>query len=597
MRPMANSSYDEDDNYAMKFNLLYTVYSIPNIILPFFGGTIVDQLGAPYSACIFTALTLCGQFIFAMGSQYKLWPIMFLGRVVYGFGGENMTVSLSTLLSIWFQGKEMALAFGMNLAVSRIGSVLNNWISPAVANRYSASFAIWLGLIMNFASFIAVGFIIYLTYWGEEQIKKRRNQTSSDIVSLSAALLEDYHNDESQTFGLSNNVEEKVVVDGEKVQVGKDNDDLVHGDSGDDESVSISNKDQDDSIGDICNSKNDHEIESYEQYQSLLQQCNHGEIDENAFDPPSTRFKFVNDIGRFGMMFWLLSVSCIVVYGCVIPFNNIASGILLERNYFKPSPTGCTLKMPNQCSTGDLAPYEGNPAVDSNDDNCTIRDTSQPVIPTSLEVYDTQKNDTEWEHDSYVFQHLKPDDIDCGDPFWSHACTQDYCSAQNRATETSGKIMSIPYFISAIASPFFGHVVDKVGYRAMIACLASIILVFVHLTLALSESSPVMPLVGQGLAYTLYASVIWPSVPLTVDEEATGTAFGTLTAVQNIGLSIFPLFIAKIYSVSGNSYIPNVELFFVSCALFGTLIGIILNFFDKRNGGLLNRVERRVLSI
>ena len=80
MRPMANSSYDEDDNYAMKFNLLYTVYSIPNIILPFFGGTIVDQLGAPYSACIFTALTLCGQFIFAMGSQYNYGPLCSLAE-------------------------------------------------------------------------------------------------------------------------------------------------------------------------------------------------------------------------------------------------------------------------------------------------------------------------------------------------------------------------------------------------------------------------------------------------------------------------------------------------------------------------------------
>ena len=38
-------------------------------------------------------------------------------------------------------------------------------------------------------------------------------------------------------------------------------------------------------------------------------------------------------------MFCLISISCIVVYGCVQPFNNIASGIILERNYFLPLVT------------------------------------------------------------------------------------------------------------------------------------------------------------------------------------------------------------------------------------------------------------------
>lgn len=43
--------------------------------------------------------------------------------------------------------------------------------------------------------------------------------------------------------------------------------------------------------------------------------------------------------------FWLLTISCVVVYGCVLPFNNIASSLLIERNYFMEQPNGgeCTL--------------------------------------------------------------------------------------------------------------------------------------------------------------------------------------------------------------------------------------------------------------
>jgi len=51
---------------------------------------------------------------------------MFLGRAIYGLGGESITVTSSAILSTWFgNGKEIALAFGINLSVSRLVSVFN----------------------------------------------------------------------------------------------------------------------------------------------------------------------------------------------------------------------------------------------------------------------------------------------------------------------------------------------------------------------------------------------------------------------------------------------------------------------------------------
>ena len=150
--------------------------------------------------------------------------------------------------------------------------------------------------------------------------------------------------------------------------------------------------------------------------------------------------------------------------------------------------------------------------------------------------------------------------------------------------------MSIPYLISALSSPPLGLLVDKIGRRAQIASLASGLLFIVHLTMAVSHSSPVLPLVGQGIAYSCYAAVIWPSVPLTVDKKFTGTAFGVITSVQNIGLALFPLMIASIYKASGNSNIPNVQFLFMSCAGLRVLIGLLLNRLDRRNGGKLNGI-------
>lgn len=44
-----------------------------------------------------------------------------------------------------------------------------------------------------------------------------------------------------------------------------------------------------------------------------------------------------------------------------------------------------------------------------------------------------------------------------------------------------------------------------------------------------------------GFGYSLYASVIWGSIPYTVEANTVGTAFGIVTAIQNIGLFVSPL--------------------------------------------------------
>jgi len=54
----------------------YTVYSIPNIILPFFGGYFVDWFGARWMNVIFSSLITAGQLLFAVGDHMKSFPVM-----------------------------------------------------------------------------------------------------------------------------------------------------------------------------------------------------------------------------------------------------------------------------------------------------------------------------------------------------------------------------------------------------------------------------------------------------------------------------------------------------------------------------------------
>ena len=117
-------------SFETKFNLLFSLYSIPNTILPFFGGGCVDRHGASSTLIGYGVLAFMGQVLVTLGGLTKNWPLLLIGRFVYGLGGENICVAYSSILSIWFEGREVALAFSLSLATGRLGSVFNNFVSP-----------------------------------------------------------------------------------------------------------------------------------------------------------------------------------------------------------------------------------------------------------------------------------------------------------------------------------------------------------------------------------------------------------------------------------------------------------------------------------
>ena len=41
---------------------------------------------------------------------------------------------------------------------------------------------------------------------------------------------------------------------------------------------------------------------------------------------------------RFGKLFWAICVLCVLLYSCILPFNNIASAFLVEEWYSKMPP-------------------------------------------------------------------------------------------------------------------------------------------------------------------------------------------------------------------------------------------------------------------
>ena len=127
--------------------MLYSIYSFPNVILPFFGGYFVDKIGVRVGIFLFSLLVAAGQAIFAFGVSIKSYPIALLGRGIFGCGGESQNVAQSAIVANWFTGKELSMALGMNVSISRLGSVLNDFLEPQL---YTATGTVILGLWVGF---------------------------------------------------------------------------------------------------------------------------------------------------------------------------------------------------------------------------------------------------------------------------------------------------------------------------------------------------------------------------------------------------------------------------------------------------------------
>lgn len=84
-----------DEAYNYNFSLFYSLYSLPNIILPLFGGWLTDRFGAPRLLLILSLLVCFGQLLFALGVQTRLYWLMHLGRFLFGVGGESLSVIVS----------------------------------------------------------------------------------------------------------------------------------------------------------------------------------------------------------------------------------------------------------------------------------------------------------------------------------------------------------------------------------------------------------------------------------------------------------------------------------------------------------------------
>lgn len=329
--------------------IMYTTYSVAAIFSVMIGGILTDRIGTRRASLLFSVLVTLGAVLVATAPSLG---VMYIGRLIFGWGSESLVVAQNAILSRWFKGKELALSFGIALALSRLGTLISFNTEALLADRMGFRTALWVAALLC-------------------------------VLSLGTNL----------GYNLMDRHAERKL-------------DLAEEGAG--ERLTLS------------------------------------------------------DLRRFPGAYFLVVGLCVTFYSAIFPFTALSTDFFHEKWGLPLSAGG---------SGGLFGALLAN------------------------------------------FRHM---------------------------FSTAPGTSSIIIFASLLFAPPAGWLVDRIGRRAALMLVGSLLMIPCYLVLGFTSIAPAAPMILLGAAFVLVPAAMWPLVPHLVERERVGTAFGLMTMVQNVGLALFP---------------------------------------------------------
>lgn len=154
--------YYNEIEFEYYFSLIYSLYSLPNTILPLIGGKLVDIYGNNFILLLFSSFIFIGSIVETLGCLNTNLFIVVLGRFIFGLGAETVSVCVSIFISKWFKGQELAFALAFQLSMAKLASVLTDWISPELHRLVGLQWTSAVTTFICIASFVSACWLIIL---------------------------------------------------------------------------------------------------------------------------------------------------------------------------------------------------------------------------------------------------------------------------------------------------------------------------------------------------------------------------------------------------------------------------------------------------
>ena len=145
-----------------------------------FAGIILDKMGVRFTGLLSASLMVAGAVVKYVGvsdwfqateacrwldSWWTTFPgsakLATLGFMIFGCGCEMAGTTVSKAIAKWFNGKEMALAMGVEMSIGRLGVFAAMWLSPAVSKAFPDAVG---SPVLFGALLLCVGVITYAVF-------------------------------------------------------------------------------------------------------------------------------------------------------------------------------------------------------------------------------------------------------------------------------------------------------------------------------------------------------------------------------------------------------------------------------------------------
>jgi len=144
-----------------QIGMLSTAYTVAALVVLLASGYVIDRFGARRAIVAFAALCVVAA---AVSASAQNFPALMAGRFLLGLGAEPLIVEVTAVLAKWFKGKELSMALGLNISVSRLGSVINGIVIPQIYNNDNMD---KLGLALLVGFFVCIFSLICALWLGK----------------------------------------------------------------------------------------------------------------------------------------------------------------------------------------------------------------------------------------------------------------------------------------------------------------------------------------------------------------------------------------------------------------------------------------------
>jgi MFS family permease len=166
-------------------------------------------------------------------------------------------------------------------------------------------------------------------------------------------------------------------------------------------------------------------------------------------------------------------------------------------------------------------------------------------------------------------------------PFRSTFAIKYFQHAHGLSLQEAGSMNAYVFLAAIFATPTFGLIVDRVGWRSAFMAFGTFLLCAVFPILAYTNANLWLSTVLIGVASSLVPAVLWPAVPYIVAPSRLGTGYGLMTMLQNIGMMLANLGAGALNDASGAGpgnpagYYAMLWMFFL-LSLFGFVFAAAL---------------------